>query len=37
VPGVWDFIDSITPADCRERGKTIEAPSRGKPKQGLLA
>jgi len=27
---------SITPADCRKRGKTIEAPSGGGPKPGPL-
>ena len=27
VLGVWDFINSITPADCRKRGKSIETPS----------
>jgi len=36
VLGVWDFIDSITPAGCRKRGKTLQAPSGGSPKPGPL-
>ncbi|MDH3555527.1 MAG: hypothetical protein OES18_06715 [Deltaproteobacteria bacterium] len=30
-------MDSITPADCRKRGKTIEAPSGGKSKPRPLS
>jgi len=29
VLGAWDFIYSIDLANCRKRGKTIEAPTSG--------
>ena len=33
----WSFHYSITPADCRMRGKSIESPSGGNPKLKPLA
>ena len=36
VLGVWDFIDSITPANCQIRGNTIEVPSGRSPKPDSL-
>ena len=34
VLGVWDFIDFITAEECHKRGRTTEAPSRGRLKPG---